>query len=278
MCYNGSRNCGATAVLEYPVADDKYRRLIMNTTVPHSAFKGNPQTYTIYALAEPKGNDTTWTDVRYIGMSTNVQSRFAQHLACRSSDANEDKSEWIQSLLRDGKLPLLREIEKSATVEEGRAREQYWIRYAISQGADILNRQITYTEEERIQVHQQRAIRNAQMGAILEQGIFVKSPDAWYPPRLHKAMSDTSGRIPIYEVFEVFFMNEQGVQFNLVESPDEDFDAFIKQYITVWEHSADVWGWEDRLTAIHFAKVFGKPPELHMVPQPPKKRRSKKGE
>jgi hypothetical protein len=192
--------------------------------------------YTIYVLAEPVGNDTTWKDVRYIGMSTNVMSRYAQHLVCRKADANEDKSEWIQSLLRQGKLPLLHEIETVDTIEQGRAREQHWIRYAMAQGARLLNRAITYTEEERFQAKVDRAIRYAKIGTILEQGIFVKRSDAWYPSGLRKTLDQDVEGIHIYEVFEIFFKNEQGVPCNLVESTDEEFDAFIKRYIPVMDN------------------------------------------
>src|SRR6266568_2384494 len=202
MWYNGDLNIMALGGADHtPSRLHLIRRCNVNT-IPHYALQDNPQKkYTVYALVEPVEpvSLVTWKNVRYIGLSVNVLARYAQHLACRSDDSNEDKNEWVMSVLVAGKLPQLHEIEKLETLEEGRAREQFWIRYAMSQGANILNRAITYTEQERIQVHQERAIRHAQMGAILEQGIFVKQPDAWYPPGLYKRMAQVGERIHIYE-------------------------------------------------------------------------------
>lgn len=276
MWYTEDRRLFAPAVLVAPRSVTKESEFFRMDTLPQHAKNGNPQPYTVYALTD-RLEHVTWKDVRYVGLSINLAHRFQQHLSC-SDTSSQDKNEWIRSVLAQGRLPILHKIEENIdTIQQGRAREQYWIRYAISQGADILNRQITYTEEERIHIHQKRAIRHAQMGAILEQGIFVKQPDAWYPPSLRKRMSDSGERIHMYEVFDVFFLGEQGIPMNLVESPDKDFDAFIKRYIPIWEHSGSTWGWEDRLSAIQFAKVFGKSPEFcNPPPQPEKKSRKSK--
>ena len=246
-------------------------------TIPHHALERNPhKPYTIYALVEP-GEPITWKTVRYIGQSTNVLSRYAQHLACRTDDANEDKSEWIQDLLREGKLPILYDLEQAETVEQARAREQYYIRYAMSQGADILNRQITYIGNEREEARVRREIRYAKIGAIIEQGIFVKRKYAWYPSRLLKALNADEGRLQLYVLYDMFFLNEQGTPCSVLKSSHEDFDAWIQKFIPVLKTDYSTWDWDDRISAINFARVFGKAPEFcDPPPQPEKKSRSRK--
>lgn len=246
------------------------------STIPHYALQDNPQTpYTVYVLLEPD-MPVAWANVRYVGLSTNVLARYAQHLACREADSNEDKNEWIQGLLVQGKLPPVHEIEKLGTIEEGRAREQYWIRYAMSQGADILNRQITYIGNEREQAKIRREIRNAKIGAIIEQGIFVKRRDAWYPSHLLKKLNEDEGHIRLWEVDTLFFLNEQGMPCNAFRSSHEEFDVWIKKFIPVLSENP-VWDWDDRIRAMNFARVFGKEPEFcDPPPQPERRRRGRK--
>lgn len=247
------------------------------STIPHYALQDNPQTpYTVYVLLEPD-MPVEWRNVRYVGLSTNVLARYAQHLACREADSNEDKNEWIQGVLASGKLPPVHEIEKLATIEEGRAREQYWIRYAMSQGANILNRQITYIGTEREQAKIEREIRYARIGAIIEQGIFVKRRYAWYPSRLLKVLNADEGRLQLYVLYDMFFLNEQGMPCNVLKSPHEDFDTWIQKYIPVLKTNLLIWDWNDRISAINFARLFGKTPEFcDPPPQPGKKSRKRK--
>jgi GIY-YIG catalytic domain len=102
--------------------------------------------YTIYALSAP-AERIELKDIRYIGMSIDIFSRFKQHLTPHD-DTNPAKTEWIQGLLVHGRKPTLGMIEEIGTKEEAGQREQYWIRFAMARGADLLNRAITYTEEE----------------------------------------------------------------------------------------------------------------------------------
>ncbi len=250
-------------------------------TIPHYALHDNdPQKkYTVYALVEPVEpvSLVTWKNVRYIGLSNNVLARYSQHLACRAADSNEDKNEWVTSVLVAGKMPQLHEIEKTVTIEQGRAREQYWIRYAIAQGAALLNRAITYTEQERLQAKIDSAAWNAKAGAIMQQGVFIKRSHAFYPPEMRKVLNEDSGRIRIYHVHEIYFLNEQGILCNLVESTHEDFDAFIRRYIPVLDTGNPHWDWDDRICAVNFARCFGRQPEFCEPPPRPIKPRRKKG-
>lgn len=280
MWYNGaSKNVVADAVLSTPVRRVSLDwRLTMNT-LPHATKNGNPQPYTVYALTDQLEH-VTWKDVRYIGLSVNIQARFAQHLACRSDDSNEDKNEWIQGVLAQGRLPMLHKIEEQiATIEQGRAREQHWIRYAMSQGADILNRQITYTDQERTEVHARRAIRYAQIAEILAQGTYVKRGDGreghWYPSRL---LGRYCVLIEASETLTTGLKARDGSLVRIYDASDEEFEAFISPHVPILTQGYKRWEFSERWSVIEYALFWGKELELYEVPRPPKKKRSKKKE
>jgi hypothetical protein len=125
--------------------------------------------YTIDTLSAP-AEHIEWKNIRYIGMSINIFSRYKRYLAPHE-DTNPEKAAWIQDLLAHGQPPTLGVIEEVGTIEEARQREQYWIRFAIARGAELLNRAIWYTEEERAAMHRRRAIRYACVEKLLARGI-----------------------------------------------------------------------------------------------------------
>lgn len=207
--------------------------------------------YTIYALTAPLEH-ITWKDVRYVGMSINPTYRFQQHLS-RSDTTNGDKNDWIRSLLLQDKTPLLHEVEVVETIEQAREREQYWIRYAIEQGATVFNRAITYTEEERTEVHRKRAIQYAKIAQLIQEGHFVKRSVYWHPSGLNgKAdLRKTAHRIKLWEMHKYLFENQQGVLCSIADSTDIDFDTFVKQHISVIDGGYIEWTLEDRIEVIN---------------------------
>ncbi|HEU0004048.1 MAG TPA: hypothetical protein VFQ36_24295, partial [Ktedonobacteraceae bacterium] len=203
-----------------------------------------------------------------------VLARYAQHLACREADSNENKDEWIRGVLVSGKLPPVHEIEKLATIEEGREREQYWIRYAISQGAKLLNRQITMTEQEKIERHARRAARYARIEEMLESGIYVKREGVWYPTSL--LYRHTASWPSLLSLKDTYIPTEQGAK-SLMDASHEEFTAFIGQYITIFDNGAKHWDWFGRTSSIAYAQRHGATPEFcDPPPQPEKKPRKRK--
>lgn len=90
------------------------------------------QKYTIYALADPRDNT-----VKYVGLSTDVYKRFAQHILAND---NKAKAEWIASLKLENLLPSLQILEDNiTTVDEARSKERQWIKYLQATGACLTN-------------------------------------------------------------------------------------------------------------------------------------------
>lgn len=86
----------------------------------------------IYALCDP---DTE--NVRYIGQTVNMRIRFYDHLN-KLHVGNKKKQEWIQSLLDQGKIPLMKII---CVVDQSKANqaEMDAIAEAKLNGADLVN-------------------------------------------------------------------------------------------------------------------------------------------
>jgi len=197
--------------------------------------------------------------------------RYSQHLACRSDDSNESKNGHIQELLAQGKTPVLYKIEEVSGIEQGRAREQYWIRYAISKGANLLNRAITYTDAERTRIHQERAIRYAEISAILAQGIYVKRYDGnFYPPRMLDPYACLDGHVRLIDLIYVGFKNQSGVPVSVDTATDAEFDTFIHQYVRIHDDGDSEWSLEERRDVIEYAMFFGA--RFEFCDPPPDKR------
>lgn len=86
----------------------------------------------IYALADP---DTQ--EVRYIGKADNPQKRLKRHIAQYEPKATH-KSNWIRSLLDQGKTPALLVLEE-APRESWQECERKWITHYKGKGARLTN-------------------------------------------------------------------------------------------------------------------------------------------
>lgn len=89
----------------------------------------------IYALCEP-GTEA----VRYIGASTQPQTRFTLHVSgCLSSKSNAPKEIWLRSLRAQNLRPTLKVLEKIPLYDNWAIHEHKWIAYYRSQGANLTN-------------------------------------------------------------------------------------------------------------------------------------------
>lgn len=78
--------------------------------------------YVIYALGDPRDNK-----VRYVGMTSNIRSRFIEHIKCLGN--NKLKNIWIDELISLGMLPFCQTLETVYTINEARDCEAYWIKH-----------------------------------------------------------------------------------------------------------------------------------------------------
>ncbi|MBO0789998.1 MAG: hypothetical protein J2P36_03485 [Ktedonobacteraceae bacterium] len=88
----------------------------------------------IYRLFDPRTQET-----RYIGISSDVNSRYQQHLADTTVCL---KTEWIRGLRASGLLPSIEILEADLPPVLAGEREKYWIQHFLGQGAMLTNRQI----------------------------------------------------------------------------------------------------------------------------------------
>lgn len=213
--------------------------------------------YTAYALAEPL-ESITWKDLMYIGISQNIQYRYGQHLSC-SDDSQKEKNIWVRGLLSQEQYPSLWLLQDGIeTIKEAREREQYFIRYAMSQGAILLNKQITYIGNEREVARQQRETNYAEIQKLKQRGYFVKRSVFWHPSTITGERSTiVYTRIHMRDFVFLLMKNEQGAYVPLGTCSDACFDVFIKQYLSVIDGGHATWEWEDRLEAINAALAKG---------------------
>ena len=94
--------------------------------------EGDVQVYSIYQLSDPRDGKP-----RYVGLSSNVFNRFAQHIL---SQGNKAKVGWINELKQAGLLPLLQILEENIpTIDEAKCREKEWIQRVQAAGAQLTN-------------------------------------------------------------------------------------------------------------------------------------------
>jgi hypothetical protein len=86
----------------------------------------------IYALCDP---DTE--EVRYVGKANEVRIRYSAHLLVKGRP-NHHRIHWIQSLLRQGKSPVLQILEE-VTEDTWVERERWWISEMKRQGVRLTN-------------------------------------------------------------------------------------------------------------------------------------------
>ena len=86
----------------------------------------------IYALCDPDTNE-----VRYVGKADNPTERYKAHLLTVGRP-NTHRKAWVQSLIRQGKKPLLKLLEE-VTGDNWRERERWWIAEMRHRGARLTN-------------------------------------------------------------------------------------------------------------------------------------------
>lgn len=86
----------------------------------------------IYVLCDP---DTE--EVRYVGKANDVRLRYNAHLLVKGQ-VNIHRIHWIQSLLRQGKAPVLQILEE-VTGDNWVERECWWISEMKRQRAGLTN-------------------------------------------------------------------------------------------------------------------------------------------
>ena len=84
----------------------------------------------IYLLRDPVNQE-----IRYIGKTTNLKERLANHIY-KSKSSKTHCGSWIKSLISKSLKPIIEEIEEC---ENWQQREIFWIEYYKSQGADLTN-------------------------------------------------------------------------------------------------------------------------------------------
>lgn len=88
--------------------------------------------YYVYALAEPVS-----MDIRYIGITTNLNIRFTNHLS-RINEGNP-KSNWISELRKQGLKPTLIVLDSAELKKEALKKESLKIIELKEKGYDLLN-------------------------------------------------------------------------------------------------------------------------------------------
>jgi predicted GIY-YIG superfamily endonuclease len=88
--------------------------------------------HTIYALIDPRNNQ-----VRYVGITQDMYSRFIEHLRCTGQNARKDA--WIQELKELNEMVAMIKLEAVETAVEAHEREAYWIHHYLHLGAQLLN-------------------------------------------------------------------------------------------------------------------------------------------
>lgn len=93
----------------------------------------NERTAYIYTLCET-GSD----DVRYVGQTINIESRLAGHMDISKMADTNPKRIWIEDVLSRGSTLVINIIEET-TPQNAQFREQHWIDYYLSLGAELTN-------------------------------------------------------------------------------------------------------------------------------------------
>lgn len=89
----------------------------------------------IYSLSDPDTNE-----IRYIGKANNLKYRLWSHLHEAKHDLrNQHKCNWIKSLLKEDKKPVIAIIEE-VSIDNWQAREIYWISQFTTWGFNLINK------------------------------------------------------------------------------------------------------------------------------------------
>ena len=88
----------------------------------------------VYGLKDP-GDGKFY----YVGQTTNVDSRFQQHVSGKFYDGNYPKAHWIRQLKDRGLQPELVVLQRCQSISEADVAEKMWIRRMIEDDQPILN-------------------------------------------------------------------------------------------------------------------------------------------
>lgn len=89
----------------------------------------------IYGLMDPIDYH-----IRYVGKTDSPSLRLMQHLSeSRCGYVNQDKCNWINSLVENNLMPIMNILEKT-TKENASQREKWWIDEIIYRGNQIFNK------------------------------------------------------------------------------------------------------------------------------------------
>ena len=89
----------------------------------------------IYSLCDPNTKE-----IRYIGKANNIQYRLWSHIHEAKNDLrNMHKCNWIKSLLKEGKKPII-EIIEEVSVDYWKDSEIYWISQLKAWGFNLINK------------------------------------------------------------------------------------------------------------------------------------------
>ena len=86
----------------------------------------------VYALRDPDTND-----VRYVGFTTNIHTRYWAHLYTYSNTHNPELIDWIQGVRAAGKMPACEILDRVTGITD--STEAEWIRKFYQPGI-LLNR------------------------------------------------------------------------------------------------------------------------------------------
>lgn len=87
---------------------------------------------TVYGLVDPRDGL-----VFYVGVTTNVQGRYLQHIDC--TDTNFKKNAHIQDILVEGLYPEIIILEADIAASLADQRETYWIKFYLDLDAPLTN-------------------------------------------------------------------------------------------------------------------------------------------
>lgn len=92
----------------------------------------------VYTLSDPRDGS-----VRYVGITTNVRSRYSTHTSVKKS-GNPEKDAWMQELRQLGMKPTMHVIESITHPVPDEMhpanREKYWIGFYKRQGQTLFNK------------------------------------------------------------------------------------------------------------------------------------------
>ncbi len=116
--------------------------------------------YIVYGLEDQRNHE-----IFYIGITDDIQSRFAQHLRCDGSNPLKDVR--VRGMIKAGYLPLARTLQIVVDLEQAKRRESYWIGHYYDAGAALMNQVIPIIEERVIVVREGKEGRRLRPGMPL---------------------------------------------------------------------------------------------------------------